>query len=73
VAPGVSPLDSGARAIQVKAVVVGGATAESLSTGGGVCRDTMTRVLSRGSSVSRYWRGMRAWGHDQPAAGEPAA
>jgi hypothetical protein len=70
---GVSPLGSGARTIPVKAVVVGRATAESPGAGCGAGRDRMTRVLSRGSSVSRWRRGIRAWGRDEPATDEPAA
>jgi hypothetical protein len=70
---GVSPLGSGARTIPVKAVVMGRATAESPGAGCGAGRDRMTSVLSRGSSVSRWRRWIRAWGRDEPATDEPAA
>jgi hypothetical protein len=70
---GVSPLDSGARTIPEKAVVMGRATAESPGAGCGAGRDRMTGVLSRGSSVSRWRRWIRAWGRDEPATDEPAA
>ncbi len=70
---GVSPLGSGARTIPVKAVVVGRATAESPGAGCGAGRDRMTSVLSRGLSVSRWRRWIRAWGRDEPATDEPAA
>src|SRR6516162_1321181 len=69
----VSPLGSSAQTIPVKAVVVGRATAESPGAGCGAGRDRMTRVLSRGSSVSRWRRRIRAWGRDEPATDEPAA
>ena len=70
---GVSPLGSGARAIPVKAVVVGKTTAESPGAGCGAGRDRMARVLSRGSSVSRWRRWIMAWGSDEPAKDGPAA
>jgi len=70
---GVSPLGSGARTIPVKGLVVGRATAESPGAGCGAGRDRMTSVLSRGSSVSRWRRWIRAWGRDERASDEPAA
>ena len=69
----VSPLGSGAQTIPVKDLVVGRATAESPGAGCGAGRDRMTSVLSRSLSVSRWRRGIRAWGRDQPATDEPAA
>ena len=69
----VSPLGSGARTIPVQDLVVGRATAESPGAGCGAGRDRMTRVLRRSWSVSRWRRGIRAWGRDQPATDEPAA
>ena len=69
----VSPLGSRAQTIPVKTVVVGRATAESPGAGCGAGRDRMTRVSSRSLSVSRWRRGIRAWGRDEPATDEPAA
>src|SRR5262249_24610287 len=70
---GFSPLGSGAQTIPVKDLVVGRATAESPGAGCGARRDRMTRMLSQSLSVSRWRRGIRAWGRDQPATDEPAA
>ena len=70
---GVSPLGSGAWTIPVKPVVMGSANAESPGAGCGAGRDRMTSVLSRGSSVSRWRRWLRAWGRDEPVTDEPAA
>ena len=69
----VSPLGSGAQTIPVKDLVVGRATAESPGAGCGAGRDRMTRVLSRSWSGSRWRRGIRAWGREEPAIDEPAA